>query len=312
MNSVPLAPGNRLLVLSDPAWDLATIARALRDDSVVLITDVRQDRADLIVSDVAAQFGLGERLQLHATFASVLGQRENVGRNFMTVDRRAEYEFIPAHSEGTLDTGMQFAAFYCQENSTDGGHTLLYNLDENGSGWARLLGVKMKIDLGGQPATQTEIINARVRLGIYIPQDIVKPEDHVLDELPSPWPGRRIYRVLSPSPRGTSQISGRDVPGYWDNIASADHSACEEFIESLQEAGLLRLPSGSTNPAVLDNARRRRVWRSGVKYSELFKAKIIHKLKHGDLLLQNNLTWAHGVSNWTPGSGVRRVAAAFA
>jgi hypothetical protein len=30
------------------------------------------------------------------------------------------------------------------------------------------------------------------------------------------------------------------------------------------------------------------------------------------LIIQNNLTWTHAVNNWSPGSGLRKVAAAFA
>jgi hypothetical protein len=32
----------------------------------------------------------------------------------------------------------------------------------------------------------------------------------------------------------------------------------------------------------------------------------------GDLVIYNNLTWAHSVANWSPDSGTRRVIAAFA
>jgi hypothetical protein len=35
-------------------------------------------------------------------------------------------------------------------------------------------------------------------------------------------------------------------------------------------------------------------------------------LTRGDLIILNNLTWAHSVANWRPESGVRNVSAAFA
>jgi len=54
------------------------------------------------------------------------------------------------------------------------------------------------------------------------------------------------------------------------------------------------------------------VWNSGVDYSKVFRCKITRKLAPGDLIIQNNLTWVHSSSNWSPGSGTRKVAASFA
>lgn len=312
MVSIPLVPSSRQLNLSDPDWDLSLVAAAMEDDKIVLISSVTPERADTIVSDVAEYFGIGEKLKLQAAFAAVAGHRENVGRSFMTVNRRKEYEFITAHSEGTHSTGMQLASFYCVENSTDGGYTILYNIDENGIGWSKLFSAKIKIDLCGMPLSRSELINARVSFGLFLPEDTLKSDDIILEELTSPFLRRRIYKVLSPLVASFCRILGRAVYGYWDSVGSVDHSARDEFVEFLREMGLLRLPPNGADPVILDHSRYRRVWQSNVPSSELFKAMIVRKLQPGELLLQNNLTWAHAVSNWTPGSGTRRVIAAFA
>jgi alpha-ketoglutarate-dependent taurine dioxygenase len=75
---------------------------------------------------------------------------------------------------------------------------------------------------------------------------------------------------------------------------------------------LLREPASGPGVNYFDKAYTRAVWRSGVTYRQLFRAVVIHRLEPGDLLIQNNLTWAHAASNWTPGSGIRNVIAAFA
>ena len=95
-------------------------------------------------------------------------------------------------------------------------------------------------------------------------------------------------------------------------MASIDHDLSSAYTRLLKQWGLLKQPSNGSQVYELDNAAGRRVWRSGIDYSQIFKCRITYKLRPGDLLIQNNVTWTHSASNWSPDSGTRNVAAAFA
>jgi len=56
----------------------------------------------------------------------------------MSVNERNDYQFIPPHSEGNHLMNMQLAAFFCYENSTDGGVTVLLNINETFNEWHKL------------------------------------------------------------------------------------------------------------------------------------------------------------------------------
>ena len=285
---------------------------AMRRDDVVLVEGLSPTEADVVVGEIADRLGLGEQLALQAAFASVHGHRSNVGQSFMSVNRRRDYEFISAHSEGLHSIGMQLAAFYCRHNTTDGGYSVLLNVDSDSPVWRRLQDVRVKVDLCGRSLSAAEITMARMRYQIAIPDDLLGDRDRVLAERPSPLAGARFYDVLAPVRSLRSRILDADLNVYWDSVASTDSDAADEYCSLLRALGLLRLPAGGLDVAELDNAHDRRLWRSGATYAELFKGMICRKLEPGELIIQNNLTWAHSASNWTPGSGVRDVAAAFA
>src|SRR5690606_9521241 len=105
------------------------IAKALSEDKVVLIQDVNADDADGLMHSVATHLGLTESLEVQSCFASSLGHRENVSRYYMSVNKRKDYEFVPPHSEGSSFTNIQLASRY--ENNTDGGETILMNVDQS-------------------------------------------------------------------------------------------------------------------------------------------------------------------------------------
>lgn len=294
------------------ALGVDAIVRALRKDQVVLLERTAPEAADELLVAVASNLGLRDQLELQATFASIRGHRENVGRSFMTVNRRDDYQFITAHSEGAAAVGMQFAAFYCFENSTDGGHTILLNVDSESPAWARLREFSARLDLCGRSLSTGDIASIRMRHHIFIPRDLLRESDQILAETPSPVENTRTFNVLSTIEPQYSTILESDVYTYWDTVSSYDHDSGRSYYDLLSTLGLLRLPPGGRDLPALDNAHPRRVWSSGVAYSDIFKRGLNHKLAPGDLLLQNNLTWTHSVSNWTPGSGVRRVVAAFA
>jgi hypothetical protein len=114
-------------------------------------------------------------------------------------------------------------------------------------------------------------------------------------------------------PRQTySLLLKRHIYVYWDSIERMDLDSAEEFYRFLRSQGLLRVPPGGMDLKALDDSAADRVGHFGSRYRLLFKRKITRKLRPGDFIIQNNLTWCHSVSNWTPGSGTRKVVAAFA
>jgi hypothetical protein len=288
------------------------VTNALGKDQVVLVHNVDIQDAERLLAETADRFGLLRKLEVQAGFAPIQGHRERIGKYFMTVNQRSAYQFIPPHSEGTVKTDMQLAAFYCFQNSTDGGETILFNADAGSPSWSQLFEVTKKISLEGRKLSPTEITIAKIRFQLDIPQDCIGQYDRILRELPSPVPGIRLFDVITKTNPVHSQILGRSAPVYWDNAASTDFDSGKEYFELLSGLGILKLPPGGMDMAQLDNAFPRRVWSSGLSFRSLFRGYIRHKLTAGELVIFNNLTWTHSTSNWTPDSGVRRVAAAFA
>lgn len=292
--------------------DAEAVLTALRCDQVALIQGLDQARADAFIASVAAEFGLLDQLALQTGFASIRGHRENVGKNFMTVNKRAGYQFIPAHSEGSQRVGMQMAAFYCHENTTDGGHSILLNANSASPAWATQREMMIKVDLGGARPSRGDVARAKVMYSIDILQEQLAPGDEIVAERTSFIPGMRVLTVLAPTSASFSTILEREVNVYWDTVASVDYDSGKEYLQLLTSSGLLKVPPEGVDIAVLDNAHERRVWSSGVKYESLFASRLTHKLAPGELVIFNNMTWSHSTSNWTPGSGVRRVVGAFA
>src|SRR5262249_26878908 len=119
--------------------NLDFVRKSLQEDLVVLIRNVEADRADTVMRDVADGFGLGETLELQAGLAGLKGHRHNIGKYFMSVTQRSDYQFVCPHSEGNSFGNMQLASFFCYENSTDGGESILMNVDESSTLWPSLL-----------------------------------------------------------------------------------------------------------------------------------------------------------------------------
>jgi hypothetical protein len=302
---------DRLLILERSIADAATVAAALRQDRVALLRNVAPGRADALLHEIAETLGLLESLRLQAGYASLLGHRRKIGEYRMTVNDRSDYQFIPPHSEGDSSINMQLASFYCFENSTDGGETLLMNVDDSSPVWNTLRENVTRIAPHSRSLSPAELNQAR---GLYRLRsaDKVQPDDRLIRERPTAIPGLTLADVLAPVRKARSSILDRDLHAYWVSIAIMDHDALPFFVSILKQADLLREPVGGMDVRQMDNAATQRLWASGVDYNDLFRCKIRHKLVAGDLILFNNLTWTHSASNWTPGSGVRKVAAAFA
>ena len=300
---------SRLLVLEASEADAA--AGGLRQDFVVLLRNVLPGRADALLHVVAEKLGLLEGLRLQAGFAGLMGHRQRVGEYRMTVNRRLDYQFIPPHSEGSSFVNMQLASFYCFENSTDGGETLLMNVDDASEAWSTLREEVTRIAPGSRSLAPLELKQARALYRLHSATE-VQPDDRAIRERSTSTPGLTLVDVLAPARRTRSRILERDLYAYWVSIAIRDQDALPFFVSLLKQADLLRQPVGGLEIQDMDNVAEQRVWSSGVDYNTLFRCKIRYKLAAGDLILHNNLTWAHSASNWTPGSGVRDLSAAFA
>lgn len=285
---------------------------ALRRDSVTLLREVDHEDADAIVHEVAERLDLAEQLEIQAGFADFRGHRKRANQYFMTVNSRSDYQFIPPHSEGTSAVGMQLAAFYCLENTTDGGASILMNVDSESPAWDRLREVVYRGISRGGPLTREAILRARAVYGLETTANALDPDDEVLAREDSGIPNLDVYRVLARPKPIRCRILDRDLFAYWDSIASHDFTSGEEFLGLLRASGLLRNADAQSSVETLDNAYQRRVWSSGVAYTALFKCKLTVKMAPGDLIILNNITWTHATSNWSPGSGVRQVIAAFA
>jgi hypothetical protein len=290
-------------------FDIRAIASALKSDRVILARNAIQRDADQVMSDVAAELGLSANLEMQAAFAGVHGHRQNVSRYFMTVNRREEFAFILPHSEGSGFTNIQLASFYCHENNTDGGVSILMNYDQDSAAWQSVKELVTRIEAGSRPLTLTEKAVARNQ---FWAEGFPGPDDQLLEEQPSGMQGVRFLLMLAPLKRRFSSVLQREVHTYWDSVASKDLASVTECIRLMRSYDLLREPLSGPRIDYFDKAYTRALWSSGVTYPQLFKAIVVRKLEPGDLLIQNNLTWAHAASNWTPGSGTRNIIAAFA
>lgn len=305
---------DRLLTV-DGLWiaDSATIvADALRNDRVVLVKSVPPEAADDIMASVSETFDLLDDLKLQAAFASVHGHRRNVGKYFMSVNDRGDYGIIPPHSEGTSKIAMQLAAFFCYENSTDGGETILFRANQSSELWEGLRERATRCILRGAELTHAEAALTRGVYNLRVPDDLIRDEDEILLERASQVPALRIVDVLAKVNRTYSRILNRSLFSYWDSVSCTDKEAGEQYCQTLRELGLLKEPNPPMPVRQMDVAASRRVRSSGINHMNLFSDKITLKLERGDLILHNNASWAHSTTNWTPGSGDRVVAAAFA
>jgi hypothetical protein len=311
-HDVPEDPG-RLLILDSSGPDsvhLNLALQALREDKVVLFRNLEPERADAILRQVAGFFRLLERLDLQAAFSSMRRHRSRVGRYRMTVNARSSYQFIPPHSEGDSFIAMQLASFYSSQNSTDGGITVLVNIDDSSAAWRSLRELLIRLPRIARSPRPSELRRVTPMYHLRSPP-YIEDSDTVVGECQSVIPGLRLLTALAVPRRIRSVILERDLYCYWDSIASTDRSATAAHLRVLRSSGLLKEPPG-LDLARLDNTTERRIWSSGVDHTSVFRCKINHKLTRGELIIMNNLTWAHSATNWTPESGVRDVSAAFA
>ncbi len=303
---------SRLFVLNpeNKEMQIDDIIEALKNDKVVLGTNFSQEEADRVMFSVADRFGLSDSLELQAGFASSLGHRENVGKYYMTVNKRDDFQYVAPHSEGSSFINMQLASFFCVENTTDGGETILLNIDPSCNIWGRLR-ERVKRGKSKRTLTPTEIKQIKLMLRLNMPADALKEDDEILaqtdvNEIFS------LFDVLVEPQQTYSKILEQHCFTYWDTIGYVDSDLANEFCRFLRDNGLLKSPPNHIDDNVLDDSKDRRIRGFGCHFEQLFRSKITRKLAPGDFVIQNNLTWCHAVNNWTPDSGIRKVAAAFA
>jgi hypothetical protein len=304
----------RLTILEhhDHDIDLNLVVKALKEDQVVLIRKIDAARVDGLINNLANEFGLADTLKLQAGFAAFQGYRRNIGQFFMTVNDRGDYQFIPPHSEGTSRSNIQLAAFFCYENSTDGGESMLLNIDESSALWPSLREKIRRARLGQRALSRREVLRARGLYQLDLPTDLLQDDDEILEERKTEIPDLTVLEVLAKLKKTYSHILSRELYVYWDSISNIDHDSLTEFVLLLRQCGLLKEPRGGLDAQKMDSSADRRILHSGVRYAQLFRSKITYKLAPGDLTLHNNLTWTHAANNWSPGSGTRNIAASFA
>jgi hypothetical protein len=303
---------DKLVTLEAHADGIARrVIEALRLDCVVLIRNVSPEEADATLHTVADQLGLLGSLEQQAAYAGFVGHRRRIGKYGMTVNTRDAYQFIPPHSEGNSQTKFQLASFYCFENTTNGGETILLSVDGTSALWDTLREETTRIRRESRQLTAGEMRRATALYRLGSPPHIADG-DRIVGELPSAIPGLLLATVLAVSRKVHSKILEQDLHVYWDSVASIDTSSGDAYVRLLREAGLLKEPNYPVDVQKLDNATPRRIWSSGVDHNALFRCKLTHKLASRDLIILNNCSWAHSVSNWSPESGVRNVSAAFA
>jgi hypothetical protein len=286
------------------------IAEALRKDKVVLVQNLHQEEVDGLMYSVAEEFNLCGSLELQAALASSLGHRENIGKYYMTVNKRYDYQFVSPHSEGSSFTNLQLASFFCDENTTDGGETILLSINPDCNIWGELR-EQVRRGRSSRPMAPAEIGQARALFRLNMPEDAIREDDEILvkkdiNEVFS------LFDVLARTRKTYSKILDMQCHAYWDSIESIDLDSLKEFSQFLRDNKLLKLPNSHIDDNKLDDSNDRRIRGFGSQYGKLFRCKITRKLAAGDCVIVNNVTWCHSVSNWTPGSGVRKVAAAFA
>src|SRR5882672_12266862 len=187
----------KVLSQSQAQSNLDNIVEALKEDSVVLVSNLEADSADYIMHKVASRFDLGDNLELQAGYASFLGYRQKVGQYFMTVHERGPYQFIAPHSEGTSSMNLQIASFYCIENSTDGGESILLNVDDSSSMWELLRENTIRGRLVSGSLATHEVLKIRGLYQLHLPADFLSDDDQILNEVRTEIPGFTILEVFA-------------------------------------------------------------------------------------------------------------------
>jgi hypothetical protein len=307
-----LEPEEHLVAVNVGDARCDAIARLISTNKVVLIHGVSPVDADKLMHGIATEFGLTSELEIQAGFAGLHGHRNNIGKYFMSVNNRADFAFIPPHSEGGSRMNMQLASFYCFENTTDGGETVLWGVGADDNAWTMMKEHKFKIRTNRNDLSRAEVAMLKMMYEIDVSTDFIHSDDQIVQLVDEPVEGVFRYGVLSPLSKSHSKILGESHFTCWDTVGSVDLDIAKDFSWAIHKAGLLRAPQGLTDWDNLDSTRTRKLWSSSNRLTSLFNRVIVRRLRRGELIVMNNITWAHSACGWTPGTGVRQMAACFA
>src|SRR5262249_37154766 len=161
--------------------------------------------------------------------------------------------------------------------------------------WDSLRQLVVKVPAGRQPLTKGEAARARSLYHLRSRYDVVQQDDNVLSYIETEIPDVALASVLEKPRRIHSRILERELFVLWDNIAGIDRALPGGFVKYLRQSSLLKTPPYDLELEHLDNVSRRRIWSSGVNYDELFNCRLILKMRPGDLVVVDNLTWTHAV-----------------
>jgi len=291
------------------------IERWLKNDSVVLLQQVKQEKIDDLIAGVADRFGLRSGLELQASFAAIKNHRRNISRYYMSVNARKEYQCILPHCEGGSFANLQLVSFFCYENTTDGGHTILLNIDETSQVWSSLREQVKRGRVANRKITEAEISRARMKYHLQLPEDYLKEGDRVLREQATDVEGLTIVDALVMPRKTHSKILDKELFAFWSSMKSTEANLHHDFVSLLRRWGIYiePPPEAEIHQKEASGSREERAQQDRrTLYEKLFKYKVVRKLEPGDLLIMNNQTWTHAANNWSPGSGVRRIGVAIA
>jgi hypothetical protein len=295
-------------------FDPQLLERWLKQDCVVLLRRVKQEHIDDIVAGIADRFDLRSGLELQASFAAIKNHRKNISRYYMSVNARKDYQCILPHCEGRSFTNLQLVSFFCYENTTDGGQTVLFNIDEASQVWGSLR-EQVKRGRSTRRLTEGEIARARMKYHLHLPEDHLQEGDRVLREHETDIAGLTIVDALVMPRKTHSKILGKELFAFWSSMKSTESNLYRDFVTLMRGWNIyiepppeVQLPRGDT----ADSNRAGSQHDRKMLYEQLFKSKLVLKLVPGDLVVMNNQSWTHAANNWSPGSGVRRIGVAIA
>ena len=306
---------DKLSIITAPCNEekVRLMADELKQDNVVLMRGLTSEQADDAIKQLAEYLHLSSELEMQAGLADLFGHRKKLSKYYMTVNKRRDYQCITPHSEGASFQNLQLVSFFCHENTTDGGTTLLLNVDDNAQVWEQLREVSLRAKLPNRALTKAEISEIKMRYQVELPRDTFAEGDQLLSTKPTHIPGLEICDVLAKPRKTFSQILGKEVFAYWSSISRFDSDSLADFKALLQGKEMYKTPPGDpSSPNYDDGFTDKKIHSSGVAYEQIFKGMLMLDMKPGDFVVMNNLTWAHGVSNWTPNFGSRTIAAAMA
>jgi hypothetical protein len=276
---------------------------------------VKQENIDDIIAGVADRFELRSGLELQANFAAIKNHRRNISRYYMSVNARKDYQCILPHCEGGSFANLQLVSFFCYENTTDGGHTVLLNIDETSQVWGSLRERVKRGRVMNREMTEGEVSRARMKYHLHLPEDYLQEGDRVLGEHETDIDGLTIVDALVMPRKTHSKILDKELLAFWSSMKSTESNLYQDFVSLLRRWNIYIEPppeaeirqkevAGSCEESGRQDCR--------TFYEKLFKYKIVRRLAPGDLLVMNNQTWTHAANNWSPGSGIRRIGVAIA